>query len=329
MRRTRTLYRIWPATGSSRDLFKAPRPPLRKLRKPSPPRPRGGEGAGEEVLRAAAPPRWARMSANRHAAVEQGPLRRHPRCCRRPHRRRRRLLVEARRLHRMARARRPRSHLRRRRAARAASSSRRCRSRSPTTSSPRASCSTTATCSRSPIATTTRSTRSSGIPARTSTFATLRPFLRLRPPENGPRPTDLEGIALADAHPGGALLLASEGRSRVLRVEPDGATSWITPALDEIVRPLKMLRINNAGLEGIARLPNGRILVAAERELRGLIELPAAGLRDKSSDRRGRLPGLGHARFDLHAAARTGKRLRRPRRVERPALRARAQLPTS
>ncbi len=114
-------------------------------------------------------------------------------------------------------------------------------------------------------------------------IATLRPFLHLRPPENGPRPTDLEGVALdaTDGRVGGALLLASEGRSRVLRVEPDGATAWITPALEEIGRPLGMLRIDNAGLEGIARLPNGRILVAAERDLRGLIELPPGGLRDE------------------------------------------------
>ena len=113
-------------------------------------------------------------------------------------------------------------------------------------------------------------------------MATLRPFVRLHPPGNGPRPTDLEGIALdaTDGHPGG-LLLASEGRSRVLRVEADGATTWITPPLDEIGRPLGMLRIDNAGLEGIARLPNGRILVAAERDLRGLIELPSGGLRDE------------------------------------------------
>jgi len=117
--------------------------------------------------------------------------------------------------------------------------------------------------------------------------ATLRPFLQLRPPANGPRPNDLEGIALdataataTAAHPAGALLLASEGRSRVLRVAPDGATAWITPPLDDIVRPLNMLRLNNAGLEGIVRLPNGRILLAAERDLRGLIELPAGGLRD-------------------------------------------------
>ncbi len=113
--------------------------------------------------------------------------------------------------------------------------------------------------------------------------ATLRPFLRLQPPLDGPRPTDLEGIALAsaDTRDRGALLLASEGRSRVLLVQPDGATAWITPALDDIGRPLGMLRLNNAGLEGIARLPNGRILVAAERDLRGLIELPASGLRDE------------------------------------------------
>jgi hypothetical protein len=124
-------------------------------------------------------------------------------------------------------------------------------------------------------------------------IATLRPFLRLHPPLNGPRPTDLEGIALdsADSRPRGALLLASEGRSRVLLVQPDGATAWITPALDDIGRPLGMLRINNAGLEGIVRLPDGRILVAAERDVRGLIELPPAGLRDE------------HDRAQVHAWA--------------------------
>lgn len=116
--------------------------------------------------------------------------------------------------------------------------------------------------------------------------ATLRPFLRLRPPPNGPDPTDLEGIALdADAdkdHPGGALLLASEGRSRVLRVEPDGATEWLTPSLELIAHQRGMLRVVNAGLEGVARLPNGHILLAAERDLRGLIELPASGWRVES-----------------------------------------------
>lgn len=122
-------------------------------------------------------------------------------------------------------------------------------------------------------------------PGARADVATLRPFLQLHPPANGPRPKDLEGIALdtetGNGSTAGALLLASEGRSRVLRVEPDGATAWITPALDDIGRPLGMLRLDNAGLEGIARLPNGRILVAAERDLRGLIELPASGLRDE------------------------------------------------
>jgi hypothetical protein len=120
--------------------------------------------------------------------------------------------------------------------------------------------------------------------------ASLRPFLQLRPPPNGPRPTDLEGIALDAAdgkgRPGEPLLLASEGRSRVLRVQASGTTVWLTPGLDEIGRPLGMLRLNNAGLEGLARLPNGRILVAAERDLRGLMELPAGGMRDEN-DRTG------------------------------------------
>ena len=126
-------------------------------------------------------------------------------------------------------------------------------------------------------------------PAATG-VATLRPFLQLQPPPNGPRPTDLEGIALDAAggkgRPGGPLLLASEGRSRLLRVQASGTTVWLTPALDDVGEPLGMLRLDNAGLEGLARLPNGRILVAAERDLRGLIELPAGGMRDEN-DRAG------------------------------------------
>ena len=124
---------------------------------------------------------------------------------------------------------------------------------------------------------------SSDVAAVAVAIATLRPFVRLRPPDNGPRPTDLEGVVFdgTDGHGGARLLLASEGRSRILRVEAGGATHWLTPSLDEIGRPLGMLHINNAGLEGLARLPNGRILVAAERDLRGLIELPAAGLYDE------------------------------------------------
>jgi hypothetical protein len=137
------------------------------------------------------------------------------------------------------------------------------------------------------------SATTAGAPA----VATLRPFLRLQPPADGPRPTDLEGIALApsDGRARGALLLASEGRSRVLLVQPDGATAWITPPLDDIVRPLHMLRINNAGLEGISALPNGRILLAAERDLRGLIELPASGLHYE--------PGHAPAPVDFRAWA--------------------------
>jgi hypothetical protein len=100
--------------------------------------------------------------------------------------------------------------------------------------------------------------------------ATLRPFVRLASPVGGPPPSDLEGIAADDD---GVLWLASEGRSRVLRVASDGATAWVTPSLDDVGRKVGLLRFPNAGLEGIARLPNGRILLAAERDQRGLIEL--------------------------------------------------------
>jgi len=117
--------------------------------------------------------------------------------------------------------------------------------------------------------------------------AIVRPFLRIVPPWHGPTPTDFEGLALDTD---GAFLLASEGRAQILRLEPGGGSTWITGSLERMGRPFGLLGKLNAGIEGVVRLPHGGgLLIAAEREPRGLIELPAVpvGARDDEGWSRG------------------------------------------
>ncbi|HEU5073946.1 MAG TPA: esterase-like activity of phytase family protein [Polyangiaceae bacterium] len=85
---------------------------------------------------------------------------------------------------------------------------------------------------------------------------------------------DLEGLCSDGA---GGLLLASEAQVRVLRLASDATLSWATPALDRLGAAVGLFALPNAKLEGIARLADGRIVLAAERSERGLIELPADG----------------------------------------------------
>lgn len=98
----------------------------------------------------------------------------------------------------------------------------------------------------------------------------VRPFVRFEPPEDEPQPFDLEGLT-EDAD--GSLLLASEARHRLLRVTTDGKASWATQSLQAVGARAGLFQKRNAGLEGIVRLPNGHLLLAAERDPRGLIEL--------------------------------------------------------
>ena len=106
------------------------------------------------------------------------------------------------------------------------------------------------------------------------TSATLRTFVGFAPPADGSEPLDFEGIAV-DAD--GALLVVSETRYRALRIDLGGGATWLTPPLEAIGKSAGLFRKYNANLEGIARLADGRLLLAAERETRGLIELPANG----------------------------------------------------
>jgi hypothetical protein len=101
--------------------------------------------------------------------------------------------------------------------------------------------------------------------------AKVRAFLRFEPPPSEPRPFDFEGLS---ASPEGALLLVSEARYRVLKVNRQGSATWFTPSLQALGLEVGLFRKRNGALEGITRLDDGRILLAAEREPRGLIELP-------------------------------------------------------
>lgn len=83
---------------------------------------------------------------------------------------------------------------------------------------------------------------------------------------------DLEGLCSDGT---GGLLLASEAQVRVLRIARDSTLSWATPPLDRLGASVGLFALANAKLEGIARLDDGRIILAAERSERGLLELPA------------------------------------------------------
>lgn len=109
--------------------------------------------------------------------------------------------------------------------------------------------------------------------------ARARPAVTFAPPPDEPAPLDFEGLAPAGD---GGWLISSESRSRVLHVpppEPPGAerpqARWLTPSLREPGRAAGHFSVPNAGFEGVARLPGGGVLLAIERQPRGLIELGA------------------------------------------------------
>src|SRR5690606_6284304 len=85
---------------------------------------------------------------------------------------------------------------------------------------------------------------------------------------------DLEGISSDGA---GGLLVACEYPVRILRIGPDSSTAWYTPPLKAFGSTVGLFQLPNATVEGVARLSDGRLVLAAERSERGLIELPASG----------------------------------------------------
>lgn len=102
--------------------------------------------------------------------------------------------------------------------------------------------------------------------------ARAAPFVTIAPPDAEPGALDFEGIAEGA---NGTFLLASESRYRVLEVAVSGQSRWLTPSLRERGERAGLFRKPNAGLEGIA-LRDGSLLLAAEREPRGLLESDAA-----------------------------------------------------
>jgi hypothetical protein len=97
--------------------------------------------------------------------------------------------------------------------------------------------------------------------------ASADPFLKLA--SIAPSPLDLEGLARDED---GSWLLVSEAQGRVLRVTSSGATTWATASLERAGAQVGLFAKRGAGLEGITMLSDGALLLAAEREPRGLLE---------------------------------------------------------
>jgi hypothetical protein len=114
------------------------------------------------------------------------------------------------------------------------------------------------------------------------------PFVVFEPPSDEPAPLDYEGLSASES---GGWLISSESSSRVLEVSLgaaapsspvalpplQGRAFWRTPSLRDVGRDTGCLGVPNAGLEGILLLPEGGLLLAAERDPRALIELGASG----------------------------------------------------
>jgi uncharacterized protein YjiK len=101
--------------------------------------------------------------------------------------------------------------------------------------------------------------------------AVARPFLEFQAP--GGEALDLEGIAGAED---GSLLLASEAQFRLLAVSASGRATWFTSSLEKVGQAAGLFQKRNAGLEGVARVGN-QLVIAAEREPRGLLEVADGG----------------------------------------------------
>ncbi len=108
-----------------------------------------------------------------------------------------------------------------------------------------------------------------------------RSFAHFAPPGDESPPLDFEGVS-AD---GEALLVVSERHFRVLRVQleppeqgraPGAAKArWLTESLETRGHEAGLFQKQNANFEGLVRLSSGALLLAAEREPRGLMQLDA------------------------------------------------------
>ncbi|MCC5807544.1 MAG: esterase-like activity of phytase family protein [Opitutales bacterium] len=99
--------------------------------------------------------------------------------------------------------------------------------------------------------------------------ARMEPHIRFDPPA-GAGVMDFEGITVDEE---GNFYLASETHARILRVTPEGEAQWHFASVREAGRAVGLFKVPNAYAEGITILDNGNILLAAERQPRGLIEV--------------------------------------------------------
>lgn len=120
----------------------------------------------------------------------------------------------------------------------------------------------------------------------------------------GPKPLpakgwlDLEAVVIA---PDGGYFLASEEAARVLRVPAGGGGArWVTPDLRAAGAASGLFAQHNAGCEGLALLGPDDLLVAAEREPRGLLEM--TGLAPAPQQFKAQL--LESSRFSIPAGRR-------------------------
>jgi uncharacterized protein YjiK len=79
---------------------------------------------------------------------------------------------------------------------------------------------------------------------------------------------DLEGLALDGA---GDFVVVSEARARVFAVGAGGRPRWLDLDLAEAARRAGLLATAGAGFEGVAALGASRMVVAVERQPRGLV----------------------------------------------------------
>lgn len=82
---------------------------------------------------------------------------------------------------------------------------------------------------------------------------------------------DLEGITVVDND----FFVVSEAHHRLVRVKPQGQLSWVPdgPSFFPSAHQDGLFQLFNASLEAVTYLGDGRFLMAAERQPRGLIEV--------------------------------------------------------
>jgi hypothetical protein len=103
-------------------------------------------------------------------------------------------------------------------------------------------------------------------------YAELQPYITFNAPWSGAwvRGLDFEGLTYSN----GSFFIISEANFRILRVhESGGSLDWVTPSVEEAGTEAGLFTEKNARLEGLALLGGGRIVLAAERAPRGLIDV--------------------------------------------------------